>query len=319
MSHRTMATSRRGAPLRWLSLAMLLVVTLVLAGCAARAPEMAPAAAPAVEAPRSGAAADESVAQEGGSVMPGADRKMVARATMELVVSDTAATVNEIRTLAADLDGYVSDANLYKNSYDETDLLRGSLVLRVPAERLDEAMDRLEALALDVRTKNISREDVTDQYSDVDAQLRNLEATEEELRELLAEVRARPDATPEDILTVYNSLTEIRGQIEQLQGRKNMLDNLIALSTIEVILSPDLAQRPVVEEGWRPGVVVRNAVRALVTTLQFLVDALIWIGIYVLPVLLLLAIPFAVLFLVVRWFLKRSRQRQEQTPSAPAE
>lgn len=321
MNCATLGTPRRYLSHVWsiltiLLTAVLLTAVLLLSGCAARAPEAAPA--PAAESSSGGALDDASVAQGDGIGLPGVNRKMVARAIIELVVQDTAATVDEIRTLSSDLGGYVSDANLYKDSYTETDLLRGSLVLRVPAERLDEALDRLEALALDVRTKNISREDVTDQYSDVDAQLRNLQAAEEELRGLLAEVRARPDATPEDILTVYHSLTEIRGQIEQLQGRKNMLDNLIALSTIEVILAPDLAQRPVVEEGWRPGVVLRNAVRALVTTLQFLVDALIWLGIYVLPVVILLAIPFVILFLAVRWFLKRSRRRKEETAGTVA-
>lgn len=68
--------------------------------------------------------------------------------------------------------------------------------------------------------------------------LRNLRATENEPRGMLTEVREKPNATPEDILAVDNRLTEIRGQIEQVQGRKNMLENLIGLSTIEVTLAP---------------------------------------------------------------------------------
>ena len=72
---------------------------------------------------------------------------------------------------------------------------------------------------------------MTDQYSDLDARLRNLRATEKELLALLTEVRERPNAKVEDILDVHRSLTQIRGEIETLQGRKNLLDNQIDFST----------------------------------------------------------------------------------------
>ncbi len=187
------------------------------------------------------------------------------------------------------------------------------MTLRVPANRLEEALAQLEALAVSVRSRTLNREDVTDQYTDLDAQLRNLEATENELREMLAEVRAKPNAKPEDILTVHQRLTEIRGQIEQARGRKNMLDNLIGLSTIDVTLQPDALSQPVVEQGWRPGVVVREALRALVAALQWLVTVAIWLALYVLPILLLISLPFVLLFLAVRAVVRRRRSRRQAT------
>ena len=86
--------------------------------------------------------------------------------------------------------------------------------LRVPADQLESALEQLEALAITVRGRTVNREDVTEQYSDIDAQLRNLQATENELREMLAEVRAKPNAKPEDILAVHRELTAIRSQID---------------------------------------------------------------------------------------------------------
>ncbi|MEZ4609687.1 MAG: DUF4349 domain-containing protein [Caldilineaceae bacterium] len=118
---------------------------------------------------------------------------------------------------------------------------------------------------------------MTDQYTDLNAQLRNLEATEDELRTLLGEVRAKPGAKAEDILAVHRNLTEIRGQIEQVQGRKNMLDNLISLATIHLSLTPDVAEQPIVEARWRPGVTVSAALRALVGALQSLGNLAIWL------------------------------------------
>ena len=83
--------------------------------------------------------------------------------------------------MVKELGGYVSSTNLYKNTYSDGELLQGSMSVRVPAEELDNAMARLEALALDVNMRTIDRQDVTDQYSDLEAQIRNLEATEKEL------------------------------------------------------------------------------------------------------------------------------------------
>jgi hypothetical protein len=170
-------------------------------------------------------------------------------------------------------------------------------------------MDQLRELAVDVRGENLNREDVTDQYSDVEAQLRNLRTTEEELRALLTEVREKPNATPEDIMAVYDSLTEIRGQIEQLQGRRNMLDNLVALSTLTIELIPDAINLPVVDDGWRPAVIVRDATRALVNTLAFLGRAAIWIGVYLIPLALLALIPLGLIVWLLRWVLRRLGQR----------
>ncbi len=242
-------------------------------------------------------------------------RKVIANARIELVVADTEAVVRRIEGLMDELGGYVSNANLYKGSYGGADLLRGTLTLRVPAESLETAMDALEEMALDTRSRSVDRQDVTDQYSDVEAQLRNLEATENELRELLAEVRARPNATPEDILAVHRSLTEVRGQIEQLQGRKNVMDNQIALSTIEVTLTPDAATRPVVEEEWRPVAALRDASRALVSALQFLGDLAIWVLVFVVPIMLVFLIPLVILIWVVRALVRRRRRKRANQPT----
>jgi hypothetical protein len=306
---------------------LLLIAALLVGACAA--PRFANEATSPMAASEAGAAPAAApdmdraaMAQTGtdGSV-PGASsnallgRKMVARATIELAVNDVAQAVDSIEALLAEQGGFVSNANLYNETYSYTpdgqanERLRGNLTLRVPVENLEPVLDALEGLAIQVGTRSITREDVTDQYTDLDARLRNLQATEDELREMLAEVRAKPNARPDDILAVHNRLMEIRGQIEQVQGQKNMLDNLIGLSTIEVTLVPDAAALPVVDDSWRPAASVRNATRALVSSLQTLGEAAIWFAIAVVPILLLVLLPFVVLFLIVRAVVRRRRRR----------
>lgn len=307
---------------RALLLAALPAALLMLAGCAARAPSAAPAAeagavmemhaAEALAVPESVSDAGAVAQADGGSTEGGATlgRKIVARATLELIVADAQQTADEIAALMGQVGGYISNANLYKGYYSDSERLQGTLTLRVPAERLEETMAALGEMAVSVGTRTLNREDVTDQYTDLDAQLRNLEATENELREMLAEVRAKPNAKPEDILAVHQRLTDIRGQIEQVQGRKNMLDNLIGLSTIDVTLTPDVATQPVIEQGWRPGVEARNALRALVGSLQVLGTWAIWFTISFLPIALLLLLPFVVLALILRVVLRRRRAQR---------
>lgn len=295
---------------------LLLVWALFLvSGCAA-APAAAPSAsggaAPAAIAPAAPAeqnAKTNAVAQAGVADNAGLQRKIIGKASITLVVQDTQKAVDSINGLMAQINGYVANANLYKSDHEGGAILEGTLTLRVPADQMDRAMKQLEGLAISVGSKTLSREDVTDQYTDVDAQLRNLTATETELRALLAEVRAKPDAKPDDILTVHQRITEIRGQIDQLQGRKNVLDNLISLATIDVTLTPDVLTQPVVEAGWRPIAVVHSAVRTLVSTLQVVGTAAIWIAIYLLPLALIALLVFGGFFWVLRLLFRRLSNR----------
>jgi len=141
---------------------------------------------------------------------------------------------------------------------------------------------------------------------DLQARLKNLELAEQELQELL-KTRQETGKT-EDILEVYRELTNIRGQIEQIKGRMQYLENMTALATINLTLTPDALAQPVVIGGWQPQGTVRDAVRTLIKTVQFLVDASIWIVIYIIPTLILLAAPFVVLALIIRAWRRRRRR-----------
>jgi hypothetical protein len=165
-------------------------------------------------------------------------------------------------------------------------------------------MARLKDLAIKVENRNVSTQDVTEEYTDLDSQLRNLEATETELLELLTEVRERTGKA-EDILAVHREVSNIRGQIEQVKGRMQYLEKMTAMATINIELVPDALARPIVVAGWRPSGTAANALRTLVKTLQFIVDAAIWVIIYVLPTLVVIVIPFFILWMIWRRFRRR--------------
>lgn len=295
----------KGSPRKWLpyNLTLLILMILFSAACASAENSISQVAdAPMRVEMTAEEAANGSMTE---SSRLANTRKIIANADISLVVAETEAAVAQIEMMVAALGGYVAKADLSKSSYGEREVLEGSLMLRVPAESLEDALDRLQALATDVRNLNVNRQDVTEQYSDLEAQLHNLRATEKELLALLAEIRQKPTATAEDILAVYRSLTEIRGEIEILQGRKNLLDNQIGFSTIQVDLIPDAINRPIVEERWNVTGPVRNALRALVNSLQGLATALIWVLLYLTPLLLLFLLPLVVVAWLVRLWLRR--------------
>ncbi len=229
------------------------------------------------------------------------ERMIVRTAELSLVVRDTEESVTQIKGIVGTLGGYVVGVRLWRDQ----DQLRGSITVRVPAEALDEALSRLKAIAVKVERESDSSQDVTEEYSDLSAQLRNLEATEQELLELLRTVREKTGRA-EDILAVHRELMQIRGQIEQLKGRMQYLERTSAMSAITIELIPDVLARPIAGTGWRPSETVAGALRALVQTLRFLVDAAIWITLYILPVAFLVLLPF--LALLAFWRRRRSRK-----------
>ncbi len=292
---------------KWFVL-MSLILTLIASGCAAAAPrpeaaqevmvEKVVAYAPA-EAQLAVADADEAL------TTATQERMVIYNVNIEIIVNDTTTTTAQLESLAAEMGGFVSDSSSWKDG----DQLRASVTLRVPAGKLDEVMAQIRGLALDVESESRSSQDVTEEFTDLDAQLRNRQAYEQELLELL---KARREATgkTEDILEVYREITRIRGEIEQIQGRMKYLSNLSAMATVQVALTPDALVRPLVVGKWQPQGTARDAIRALIDAGKFLLEALIWIVLLVVPVLIVILLPP---FLILRAILKRRRARRQPT------
>src|SRR5262249_2918934 len=157
------------------------------------------------------------------------DRMIIRNATISLIVHDTQKAIDAISSAVEGAGGYVSSSNTWR----ENDVLRGKLSLRGPNGRLTTALASIRSSAVRGPSESVSSEEVTQEYVDLASQVRNLEATEEELRQLLVTVRERAKKA-EDILEVHEKLMEIRGQIEQAKGRMRYLEQMTAFATINV-------------------------------------------------------------------------------------
>jgi len=244
----------------------------------------------------------EELADDGGYL---SERMIISTGHLSLLVEDTELAMSQIKAITEGLGGYVANSNAYHSG----DLLRGSMMVRVPAQDFTNAFDQFKTLAVRVENENTGADDVTEEYSDLSARLRNLEATEVELRELLATVRQRTGKA-EDILAVHRELTEIRGQIEQLKGRMQYLERMSDLATIDIELIPNQIHQPIVESSWNPGLTLKNSFRTLVKAFQFIVDLLIQFVVVVLPVLIIIAIPLVAVIWLIRLWAKRRKARK---------
>ncbi len=302
---------------RVLSLTILFILALTLISCSPAAPLLrgsgavpAPAALPPTAAPAATAAPPEAYGNRDTATDRGlanaasADRMIVYTVNVSLEVKDTEKAVNDITAIVTQNNGYIAATQMARDSQGQ---MRGTLTLRVPAESLDATQKQIEAIGLKVLSRNRNSNDVTDQYTDLNARLTNLQATEVELRELLTTTRERTGKA-EDILAVYNRLTEVRGQIEQIKGQMNVLSKTSSMATMTIALEPQV--QVVAAEGWIPNQTAREALRALVQAFQGLGDLAIWLVLFVLPLGIVLLLPFFVVALVIRAFLQRRNGRK---------
>ena len=302
-----MRRSRRSV--LFLLLAAALMVSLT-AGCAAKRAEQAIMIAPAQPAPAVEGRAGATSSAYGGGESPSfaadavsvTERMIIQTVDMVIVVEDTDAALDLIRTLVVDEKGFIAESRRWLTNEQPY----AQVTFRVPASALERAIDALHKMALRIESENRRGEDVTEEYVDLDARLRNLEATEKELLALMTEVRENRGKA-EDILAIYREITSVRAQIESLKGRQQYLERMTAMATINLEIRPKEAPRAVVTKAkWNPLVTLTKALRGFVEVMQVLAD----IAIYLLIFSPIVIVPAVILWLIIRWSKRQSARKK---------
>ena len=198
------------------------------------------------------------VAGEGGglSLPQQLDRKIIRTATLELEVEAVGAAVQKVESIAVAAGGFVSRSSVFieepSELGEEDDIAprrtqTATVTIRVPAEVYASVMSQLRGVAEEVKSESSEASEVTEEYTDLQARLRNLEATEAGYLELLTKAEEIAD-----ILIVQDRINSVRLEIEQVQGRVNLLDSLTDLATITVQLTLPVApaEEPDGGQGW---------------------------------------------------------------------
>ena len=236
------------------------------------------------------------------------DRKIIRTGTMNLVVKDAPAAVQQLQALAERLGGYVESSNLTQDG----DSMNGTIKLRIPAARFDEARAGARTAGVRVQSESVDANDVTRQFVDLEASLRNFRAEEAQYLEIMKKA-----TKTEDVLAVAEHLSDVRGRIERTQGELNLLSHQVDMSTLTINLVAQ-AEARVLGLEWRPLYNARRAFRDLLQGMADYADSMVALLI-TLPLILVWAATilfFAVIaWKILRWVWKRFLKR---APAAPA-
>lgn len=286
-----------------------LVLMLMLAACTAGdSASMSEATTAPADTTQMGG--DDGAEGEQVSIATPETRKVIRRAGISIEAEDTRAVYAAIQRLVDEAQGFVESATVADPETGE-DQPRIDVVIRIPADDLASTLDGIAALGTRVVSETQSGQDVTEEYVDIEARISNLTLLENELRALLEDVRQQPEADPAELLQVFNEISRVRGEIEQLEGRRQVLDDLTSLATVHVTVTPTPEVTPVVAEGWAPLAAARSALQDLVTALQVAGDLAITLALYVLPLtVLVLGLP-----VLVAWRLRRRFITPQESPT----
>jgi len=222
------------------------------------------------------------------------DRQIIYNAGLTVKTQDADAARQKVVKLAEDAGGFLADSTVHVGEAGERYV---DIKVRVPAGRFDGVVAQIRRLGK-VEDESITSQDVTEEFIDLQARLRTLKQAEERLLDML-----KHRGKLNELLEIERELATRREQIEKSQGRLRYLKDRVSFSTIQVSL---YEKGPAVVGPSGPYDIlyhVRSAYRVLVSMLQGILTALIYIvvdGVVIwLPVLLLI------------WLIARRRRKQQ--------
>lgn len=178
----------------------------------------------------------------------------------------------ELRAIAADLGGYVASGESHIEEYEDDRYAVGWFTLRIPSDRFEDAVDRVEGLGERV-SSSVSSQDVTEEYVDLEGRLNYWKQQEAFYSRLLNEAE-----TIDDLVTVQTQMQDVLLNIEQIEGRLRYLEGRTSFATLTVGLTevPDLIAPTPTEPTSEPGPIEQafdQAGEVLLATVAFLIVA----------------------------------------------
>lgn len=214
------------------------------------------------------------------------DRKVIQESDVSLLVKDVRQSADAIIAKSASMGGYM--VNSYFNNPGEAP--SATVTVRVPATKLTEYLSFLRSHGVKVVSENLSGQDVTDQYVDINSRIATLLTTKAKFEQILSQA-----TEVSDILNINQQIINIQSQIDSYKGQQQYLDKSAQSSRVTIYLSTDEFSLPFApSDTWRPEVIFKQAVRSLVSLLRQLGSAIIWIGVYAVVIVPILIIAYLI-------------------------
>jgi hypothetical protein len=244
----------------------------------------------------------------GGSAAVDADghavtQRIIKNGELELRVQDTSQAMTAVQTLMSEKNGFVESSSISDSGEGAR---TAYMTLRIPAASFESVVSELKSISTLVLYEATTGQDVTMEFVDLEADLKNAEAEEDSYRAILSR-----SGSIEEVLAVTRQLAETRGRIERLEGRKRYLENLTDLATIQLTLTEE-TRIDVPTRTWKPYEVLRQSVRELIEGLQAFVDFLIQFVISVvgllIPVFAFVGIVIWLGWKAIRWYIRKLKR-----------
>lgn len=214
------------------------------------------------------------------------DRKISYSGSLSLFVKDAESSVARITEIAESAGGFVTASRVYESSAHTK---AGTITMEVPAPKFRETLKLLKDTAVEVEEESISKNDVTDQYVDLEKRIASLKDEEKYVLQILEKAHS-----VDELLRVRGHLNTLQSQIERYQGQLQYVSASTQMSTISATLTAD-ADIAVFGIRWKPLYTVKSSLRGLVGGLADYIDWVIW---FVLSLPLILLWGASLLFIV---------------------
>ena len=236
-------------------------------------------------------------------------RKIIRNGNLTLEVSSPTEIQSRIFSIAETRGGFVVTSEMSQQTTEDKSVPTQSvsLVVRVPALQFEQAMTEIRTAATRVLQDKRTGQDVTEEFIDLEARIKNQRALEGQFLEIMKRANK-----VEEALDVQRQLAEVRTEIEKIEGRRRFLENQATLSTINVTLQTPT--QIVNATGFWYG--IRSAFSDGVEAAAAIILVLIRVVVALLPILILIVLPGA---LIARFFVnrvRRGRRGQEEVKAA---
>jgi uncharacterized protein DUF4349 len=233
------------------------------------------------------------------------ERKIIRNANLTVEVTAPADNQRKITSIAESHQGFVVTSEATQSTTDDKakPQVTINLVVRVPAAQFNQVMEEIRATATRVLQEKITGQDVTEDFIDLEARIKNQKALEAQFIEIMKRA-----GKVEDALEVQRQLADVRTEIEKLEGRKRFLENQASLSTITLTMqSPTQIVNAIgfwysIRSAFADGVDVAAAI------ILFLIRAVIAL----LPLLIFIVLPFGLIARLVSRRIRRQRLARQQ-------
>jgi hypothetical protein len=243
----------------------------------------------------SGDSAVESMMPVPSAVPPatGVSKRLVStQSYFSVLVKNVTATITELDKEVQSVGGYFLNTNISRPNQGED----ANITMRVPVEKVSEIKNFLRQNSVKVVSENITSDDITDQYVDIQSRIETLNQMKQRVQAILDEAK-----TVDEMIRIQNQLFELQNQIDSYTGQLKYIESTAKTSLISVNLSTDELALPYApNKSWRPSLIFKEAVRSLMETLQGAGATIIWIGVYS-----VILIPLAIVAYLVWKIIRR--------------